>query len=174
MKRRGLEDPVLNESEAKANREVAKVYCLQRADFPTEEEYDNFLEEREDLIFARVHKINEGAATETIAAFQKKHKIVIEGRTAENMEKSHEKKSFSLPLLTQLQFQTPVNLLSSSKMAIRSIQYSDASFSLEVQQRGEKWEENANVTVTEAGGMLESWRLIKAKQELASSLSLIG
>jgi hypothetical protein len=168
--RRGIEDNVLSSSEIAANRKVANVYSLQRADFATEAEYDDFLEERENAIFAFAHNINIPEAEANLAAFREKNRSVIEGRNAEKMQLDPTKKPRTLPLLTQLKFQTPANIQSSSKMAMRSIQYSDASYCTEIQQRLEKWEENANVPVHEASGMLESWRMLKAKHELRTSL----
>lgn len=166
------EGNILNQSEINANRRVQQYYNLRLSDFPTENDYDDFLEEKEWILYNLIHQTNVNEAEKKLEQFKEKNSKIIEIRSAELMETSRNRaKPQALPLQSQIKFQAKATKANSAKLAMMSIQYSDASFKLDIERRLEQWTENdPNVEVWDAGGLPRSVLVERCKQELKDSL----
>lgn len=160
----------MNQNEADINKKIKGIYVLKREDFETEEAYDDYLEEREGIIFSLVHGQNTQEAEAARDAFKHKNSRLIERRHAEQMEANRLTMSKVLPILVQAKFQTRSTSMSREKREMMSIMYSDINYRNEIEQREANWTENADVSVEAAGGFNVEWTREKAIKELNMSL----
>lgn len=166
------EGNILNQSEIAVNRRISQVYNLKLEDFDNEMDYDDYLEEKETVLFNLVHQINVSESEQKLEIFRQKNHKIIERRNAEIMERSRvQNKPQSLPLLGQIKFQSKVNRLNTSKRAMMSVQYNDNNFKTEIEHRLDEWVPNdPNVEVWDAGGLPQTFFSLRCKQELQNSL----
>jgi hypothetical protein len=168
--KKALESAILNTGEIAAHSKILRVYNLKLQDFESEELFDDYLEEREMVIFCLVHNLRLEWATERIDECLKKYSGLIDRRNAEMWQLALAKRPKVLPLLGQLRYQARSGLARSGKANVLSLQYSDNAFLMEMRKRGEEWKENQDVTIERAGGASPGWLVMKAKEELKCSL----
>lgn len=162
---------VLNQIEREANKNVFSVYNLRREDFETEEEFDDFLEERETIIYNLVHNINTFESNEKMGEFKKKHFQQIEKRNAQNFDKIKGVQQIqALPLLGQRKYQTKIKQADSSRLAMMSINYSNDNFLSEITRRQEEWKEHEDIPLGVVGGLPDELFMVKAQQEFKETM----
>ncbi|OHS96271.1 hypothetical protein TRFO_37570 [Tritrichomonas foetus] len=161
----------LNQSERETNKKVFLIYNLKLEDFENEEQYDDFLEERENIIYNLVHNINAEEANKTLEAFKQAHFHLIEKRKAENISRGRNLNQIkTLPLLGQMKYQTKARQADSAKLAMMSVRYSNDNFLADIAKRREEWTEKMDVPFDTAGGLPNSMYIEKVKQELKETL----
>lgn len=144
------------------------IYNLRREDFETEEEFDDFLEERETIIYNLLHEPKKAdESNEKMEQFKKSHFQIIEKRNAQNLDKIKGVQQIqTLPLLGQMKYQTKVRQVDSSRLAMMSIRYSNDNFMSEIKKRQDEWKEKEDVPIGIVGGLPEQMYITKAKEEL--------
>lgn len=158
---------VLNQKEREVNKNVFLIYNLTRDDFETDEEFDDFLEERETIIYNLVHDENSSEATIKMNEFKKNHFALIEKRNAQNFDKSKGYQQIqTLPLLGQRKYQTKVLQANSTRLVMTNVNYSNDGFLTDINKRQEEWKENEKIPIGIVGGLPDELFLIKAKEEL--------
>ncbi|KAJ3436632.1 cdk-activating kinase assembly factor mat1 [Anaeramoeba flamelloides] len=91
------------DSETKIRRDINAIMNLQRNDFETLREYNDFLEKKEDLIYQRVQKIDEEKIKEYLDNFQRKNydKIILNRQQLES-KLQKEKENFKREQLRRM------------------------------------------------------------------------
>lgn len=159
---------IFNKNELSINRKVYKTYNLLREDFQTEQEYDDFLEERTAVLYSMTHDADSTTADRTLEAFLDKHHKVIAQRNSQSLSLDME---FRLEQPLQSQVKGPsIKSRSAGGEGITAIQYSEAKYKNELETRLDNWEENADVPISVAGGLNPNIIFIKAREELMTSL----
>lgn len=162
---------VLNQKEREANKEVFLIYNLRREDFETEEEFDDFLEERETIIYNLVHNEKTEEAKARMHDFQQAHYQIIEKRKAQNFDSQKGfQKIQTLPLLGQKRYQTKIRQANSSMLAMTLVNYTNDNYLSEITKRQEEWKEHEKIPLGIVGGLPDELFLVKAKQELGNTL----
>ena len=118
---------VLNQSETDANRKTLDIYVLKREDFDTEEAYDDYLEEREGVIYALAHDADTKQAEEIRDQFNVKNNGKIVQRRGELWDANRLTVDKVLPLLGQERFRSRAKKISKEKYTMLSVMYSDTS-----------------------------------------------
>lgn len=163
--------PILNQLEFESNKSVFDVYNLIREDFSTEAEYNDFLDERESLIYNLVHNQNTEQAKATSKAFYKNNSMKIDKRKAQQMDEVKNSQHINtLPLRAQIKYQVKSRQLNLTRKS--KARYSNAQFLSDIQAREENWKPKQDISIGEAGGLPDQVYFDKCKQELDTSLFL--
>ena len=130
----------MNHNEKEINLEVFRVYSLTRADFETEQEYEDFLEEREMVIYNKVHGINKEEAEELKANFEKVHCQKITSRNAHNMDLRRSHMWKIEPICNQKEKSGLFSNMGDN--SILPVKYTDEDFAKEANGRLQNWKES--------------------------------
>ena len=161
----------LNQSERNVNKEVFSVYNLTRDDFQTDREYDDFLEEREEIIYDIVHNHDPENARSRMQSFKELHYAIIEKRAAQNIgARQNANQSITLPLLAQIKMRAKAMKADNSSFIRMHERYTNSGFLNEIKRRKEEWTERDDIEVDTAGGLPREMFFLKVNEEIAQTL----
>lgn len=162
---------VLSKQEQYIGNKVFKVYNLTEDNFPGENEYNMYLEEREVVFQKFLQNKNDVMAEQMIRSFEKKYTKDIEIRAAHISNLKEIQKTWKImPLQTQMEAKERKDAMLLMNKAAQQVDYSDTAYLKEVNDRTTYWEPGMGTTVDEAGGSNPEWLLIKSKMELRTSM----
>ena len=163
---------LLNQTEFAVNTKVFKKYCLQPSDFETEEMFNQFLNEREEVCFNLIWTKDKNAEAK-MAKFEKEHRTLIAQRESEIINQREVLGTWRvLPLKKQMEPKTKSrNLLNLHQKTMSSVDYSGQAFAHEAQNRKDNWTPNEDIPINIVGGSSPEWMFSKGRQEFIQALS---
>ena len=165
---------VLDKREEEAHKKVLNIYNLKREDFDNEDEFDNYLEEREDVLYCFLHDVNIDEAEARRRNFQNNYNRKIELRRVEQMDSQRRGCPVVLPLRGQIRYEKRVRAINlTSRVAFRNM-YSDVNYLAEMRSRKDNWEPQADVPPEVVGGAGSDVFREKALAELKNTLQMLG
>ena len=166
---------ILNPLEKRINEEVFRVYNLKKSDFndKTIEEYHNYLEEREQIIYQKVNRIKPEEADSKLNKFKAKYKNIIDRRLIEAQEKERTKSFQIFPLLTQLTI-SDQKIFNFQLFDSQTLDYSPEKYKKELDKRKNDWKPNEDISYDIVSGAKFEWKKMKSDQELKSSILFLN
>ena len=160
---------VLGKREEDANKKVFNIYNLKKDDFDTEQEFDDYLEEREEVLSCFIHDVNTKWAEERCKEFTNKFNRKIEHRRVEQMEELRTGLLVILPILGQIRVQKGSRTLTTAQRVTLTVSYSEKNYLAEIQNRLQNWQPNQDIPIDVVGGTSEDVLFQKALKELRNT-----
>lgn len=163
---------VLGKREEDANKKVFNIYNLKKDDFDTDQEFDDYLEEREEVLSCFVHEVNTKWAEERCKEFTNKFNRKIEHRRVEQMEEQRSGLMVVLPILGQLRVQKGTKTMTTAQRVTLTVSYSEKNYVTEMQERLQNWQPGQDIPIEVVGGTSPDLLYKKSLEELRNTTQI--
>lgn len=154
---------------------VTSTFCLKRIDFESDAEFDDYLQNRSELIArlcaSKNREVDRRELEKAKAVLQEQHKDYAL-RQFELQNAVRKKRFRVIPMLTEMSIMTQKMSETMQARSSRSISYENSTYLEAVRKRVSEWKPNMEVSPQGVGGLDPSIWFSKGRVELSCTLTL--